>query len=141
VDADLGGRVDDVAVGADTGLDPVHGEAAARVDDIDAVGAVGLHHFRLLGEAFGGVELAHHQEPGDVHAELAGGGDVLGGDVGLGAVGGHPDRPDADLVGAFEVVGGADAGKDQRCQPGVREVGGGDFKPLPVGVAARSVVQ
>ena len=39
-----------------------------------------------------GAHVAHHQEADGVHAELARGRDMLGGDVGLGAVGGHPHR-------------------------------------------------
>ena len=94
VDADLGVRVEDVAVGAHPVADAVHGQPAAGVGDVDAVRAVGLHQLGLLGELVGGGHVAHHQEPGDVHAEFAGGGDVLGGDVGLGAVGGDPHRAD-----------------------------------------------
>ena len=121
VDADLGAGVEHVAVGADPVADAVHGQAAAGVGDVDAVRAVGLHQLGLLGELRGRGHVAHHQEAGDVHAEVAGGGDVLGGDVGLGAVGGDPHRADAEVVGALEVVDGADAGQQQRGEPGVRD--------------------
>ena len=47
-------------------------------------------------------------------------GDVLGGDVGLGAVGGDAHRADAEVVGVLEVVDGADAGQQQGGEPGVR---------------------
>ena len=86
------------------------------------------------GQLAGGRHVAHHQEAGDVHAELAGGGDVLGGDVGLGAVGGDPDRADAEVVGVLELLDGADAGQQQRGEPGVGDVRGGGLDPLPVGV-------
>ena len=49
VDAELGARVEDVAVGADPVADAVHGEPAAGVGDVDAVGAVGLHQLGLFG--------------------------------------------------------------------------------------------
>ena len=58
------------------------------------------------------------RKPDDVHAELAGGGDVLSGDVGLGAVGRDADRPDAEVVGVLEVVDRADAGQQQGGQGG-----------------------
>ena len=109
-------------------------EPAAGVGDVDAVGAVGLHQLGLLGQLLGGRHVGHHQEAGDVHAELAGGGDVLGGDVGLGAVGGDADRADAEVVGVAELLDGADAGQQQRGQAGPREVGRGGLDPLPVGV-------
>ncbi len=83
VDADLGTGVEDVAIGLHSGGDVVHGEPAAGVGDVDAVSAVGLHELGLSGQLLGrGGHVGEHQEAGDVHAELAGGGDVLGGDVG-----------------------------------------------------------
>ena len=50
VDAELGGRVEDVAVGADPVPDAVHGQPAAGVGDVDAVRAVGLHELGLPGQ-------------------------------------------------------------------------------------------
>ena len=88
----------------------------------------------------GAGHVGHHQEAGDVHAELAGGGDVLGGDVGLGAVGGDADRADAEVVGALQVVDGADAGQQQGGEPGVLQHRCGGLDPLPVGVGAGPVV-
>ena len=87
VDADLGLGVEDVAVGADPLADTVHREPAAGVGDVHAVRAVGLHQFGLLRQLLRFGEMGHHQETGDVHAEFAGGADVLGGDVGLGEIG------------------------------------------------------
>ena len=80
--------------------------------------AVGLHQLGLRGQLGGLGHVAHHQEAGDVHAQLAGGGDVLRGDVGLGAVGGDPHRAHAERVRALEVVDRADAGQQQRGEPG-----------------------
>lgn len=68
VDAQFGGWVEDVAVGADAVAYAVHGEAAAGVGDVDAVGAVGLHELGLAGEFGGFRHVGHHQESGDVHA-------------------------------------------------------------------------
>lgn len=93
------------------------------------------------GELGCGGHVAHHEEAGHVHAELTGFADVLGGDVGFGAMSGHPHRPHAQLVGVFEFGDGADTGQQQGGQPGVGEVGGGGFDPFPVGVAAGTVVQ
>ena len=105
----------------DPGGDVVHGQPAAGVGDVDAVRAVGLHQLGLLGELLGRRHVGQHQESGDVHAELAGGGDVLGGDVGLGAVGGDADRADAEVAGVLQLVDGADAGQQQRGEPRVLE--------------------
>lgn len=140
VDAQLGGRVEDVAIRAEAVADAVHREAAAGVGDVDAVRAEALHQLGLAGE-FGGLgHVGHHQEPGDVHAQFAGGGDVLGGDVGLGAVGGDAHRADPEGVGLLEVVQRADAG-EQECG-GHGLVGGARDRldPLPVGVGADAVV-
>ncbi len=125
VDADLGGRVEDVAVGTGSFGDTVHRQPAAGVGDVDAVGAVGLHQLGLLGEFGGGRHVGEHQEARDVHADLAGHRDVLGGDVGLGAVGGDPDRADPQGVRRLQVVHRADTGQQQRRQAGVREDRGG----------------
>lgn len=83
--------------------------------------------------------MAHHQEAGDVHADFAGEGDVLGGDVGLGAVRGYPNRTHTEVVGVAQIVDGADAGEQQRGQPGILQCTRGGFEPLPIGVAARPV--
>jgi hypothetical protein len=86
MDADLGGGVEDVAVDADPVADVVHGEPTAWVGDVDAVCAVGLHERGLSSQLLGRSHVGEHQEALDVHADLAGGGNVLGGDVGLGAI-------------------------------------------------------
>jgi hypothetical protein len=82
-----------------------------------------------------------HEEPGDVHPQLAGLTDVLGGDVGLGGVGGDPHGPDPEVVGLLQLVQGADAGQQQRGQSRVVHDLGRGADPLPVGVAARAVGQ
>src|SRR5690606_4975520 len=116
-----------------------HGQPSAGVGDVHRVGAVGLHQLGLAGQ-FGGLgHVGHHQEPGYVHAQLTGGGDVLRGDVGLGAVGGHAHRADAQGVGLLQVVQGPDAGQQQG---GGHRVGHGvadGLDPLPVGVGADAV--
>ena len=86
------------------------------------------------GQLLGRGHVAQHEEPGDVHPELAGPGDVLRGDVALGAVGRDPHRADAEVVGALEVRGGADAGQQQGREPGVGESPGGRRDPFVVGV-------
>ena len=61
-------------------------------------------------------------------------------DVGLGAVGGDAYGPDAEVVGPLELVDGAHAGQQQRRESSLLEHGRGGLDPLPVGVAAGSVV-
>jgi hypothetical protein len=45
----------------------------------------------LFGQVFGGRQVAHHQKSRDVHSEIVRGLDVLGGDVGLGAMSSDSD--------------------------------------------------
>ena len=72
------------------------------------------------------------RKPDDVHAELARGGDVLRGDVGLGAVGRDPHRADAERVRALRGRAiGADAGQQQRGQPGPGDSGGDRRRSTP----------
>jgi hypothetical protein len=141
VDADLGAGIEDVAVGADALAHAAHPQVPAGIGDVDAVRAVGLHQRGLPGQVGGRRQVAHHQETGDVHAQLAGGRDVLGGDVGLGAVGGDPDRADPEGERVLEVGDRADAGQQQRGQPRVGDRTGHGLDPFLAGVAARPVDQ
>jgi hypothetical protein len=111
VDADLGAVVEDVAVGAGALAHTVHREPAAGVADVHPVGAVGLHQLGLGGQLGRLGHVAHHQEARDAHVQLASPRDVLGGDVGLGAVRGDADRAPTEGVGAIEFGDGADAGQ------------------------------
>jgi hypothetical protein len=141
VDADLGAGIEDVAVGADALAHPAHPQVPGGIGDVDAVRAVGLHQRGLPGQVGRRGQVAHHQEPGDVHPQFARGRDVLGGDVGLGAVGGDPHRADPEGERALEVGDGADAGQQQRGQPGAGDGPGDGLDPLLAGVAARPVGQ
>jgi hypothetical protein len=71
---------------------------------VDALRARVDHDPGLLGELRRGGHVRHHQVAVHVHAQLAGGGDVLGGDVGLGAVGRDPGQVGAELGGLLEVA-------------------------------------
>ncbi len=82
VDTDFGALVEDVAVCTNTIRDVVHHQTSTRVGDVDAVRAIRFHQLGLLGQFLGRRHVAHHQEARDVHADLAGGFDVLRGDVG-----------------------------------------------------------
>jgi len=141
VNADLRARLQDIPVGADPVPHAVHGEPAAGVGHVDAVRAGLLHDPGLLGEVVRGRHVAHHQEPGHVHAEFAGAGDVLRGDVRLGAVRGDPHRPHTEVVGPVELADGPDAGDEQRGEHRVFQHLGRRGDPLPVGVAAGPVGQ
>jgi hypothetical protein len=94
------------------------------------VRAVRLHQRRLPGQVGRRGHVAHHQEPGDVHPQLAGGRDVLRGDVGLGAVGGDTDRADTERERVLEVRDRADARQQERGQPGPGEGGRDRLDPL-----------
>lgn len=139
VNPDLGVGVEYVAEGANPGPNIVHGQSPTGVGDVDAVGAVRLHELGLPGERGGFVHVRHHQEAGDVQAELAGVGDVLSRDVGLGAVCGYADGPHAQLERALELADGADPGEQERGQAGPVDGGRRRLDPLPVGIAAGAV--
>jgi hypothetical protein len=110
VHTDLRCRIQGLAQCIDAFADVSHGHRTAGIDDVDAGGAVALHECGLLGKCGRGAHVAHHQKADGVHAQLAGGGDVLGGDVGFGAVGRHSYYRRAGAVGVFEVVHATDTG-------------------------------
>ena len=64
------------------------GHRSGGIDDVDAVGAVGLHEPGLLEQLVRLDHVGHHQEPDDFHPELLRELHVLLGDIRLGAVGG-----------------------------------------------------
>ena len=67
---------------ADAVADVGHGEPSAGVGDVDAGGAGRFHDAGVLRQHVRLGHVTHHQETGDVEAEVAGGADVLDGDVG-----------------------------------------------------------
>ena len=74
------------------------------VHHVDGVGSVGLHELRLLDELLRALHVGHHQEAGHVHADVLRQPDVLGGDVGLGGVGGDAGEARSLGVGHLEVL-------------------------------------
>ena len=141
VDAELGLGLEPVAEGGEPVGDLAHEQRAARIGDVDALRAAGLHQPRLFDQLRRRDHVRHHQEPGHVHADLAGVFDVLPGDVGLGAVGGDPHRPRAGLVCIPEVVDGADAGDQQRRQPGVLDDVGRRLDIIQVRMRGEAVIE
>jgi hypothetical protein len=85
--------------------------------------------------------VAHHQEAGNVHAQIAGDADVLLAHVGFGAMGRHADRTHADVIGAAQFLDRADAGQDQRGQHALVEHFGHGFQPFPIGMRAKAIVE
>ncbi len=94
--------------------DLVRQQVARRIGQVDTVGAVAFHQLALGSQAFGAVHVRHHQEAHGVHAQVAGVGDVLFADIGLGTVGGHPQGTHAQAVGHLQVLDRADAWQQQR---------------------------
>ena len=119
----------------------VHIERPAAIGHIDALRAIAFHQQRLACELFRRNHMAHHEEAGDVHAEIAGNADMLFGDVGFGAVRRHADRSDAKIIGAPQFFHRADAGQDQRGQNGFGEDVGNGLEPFPIGVCAKTIVE
>lgn len=110
VDADLRAGGEDVPVGPDPGPDVLGGQPPGGVGDVDAVCPVGLHEQGLRGQFGRLAHMTHHEEPRDVHPEIAGLGDVLRRDVRLGAVRGDPHGAYADLEGPAQFGDRADPG-------------------------------
>ncbi|MNT32269.1 hypothetical protein D3C72_1681420 [compost metagenome] len=119
----------------------IHRHRAPAVGDIDAVRAIGLHQLGLLRQGVRLGHVAHHQEAGHVHAQGAGGLDMLPGDIGLGAVGGDAHRAHAQIIGALQVMHGPDAGQQQGGEHAVLQHLGHRADPLPVSVGAEAVVE
>jgi len=72
--------------------------------------------------------VTEHQEPDRLHAEIAGGPEMLHGHVGLGAVRRYPGDRRAHFAGVPQVLDGAEAGQQQHGDPGLPRFadGGGD---------------
>jgi len=90
VEADLGLVPDLVDQRADPGLRLAEDERAGRVDDVNTLGTAVYHDAGLPGELFRADPVREHEEPDGLHAHVAGRGEVLQGNVGLGAVGRDP---------------------------------------------------
>ena len=74
---------------------------------------------RLLGELLGADGVRHHQEADGLQTTVTGHGEVLLGDVGLGAVGGDADHRHAEVVGGDDVVLDPEPRQHQRRDLGV----------------------
>ena len=85
--------------------------------------------------------MAHHEEAGHVHAEIAGDADMLLRNVGFGAVGRDANRTHTKVIGALQFLDGADAGQDQRGEDRLVQHFRYRFDPLPIGVGAEAIVE
>lgn len=84
--------------------------------------------------------MAHHEEADGIHVELAGHGDVLLGDIGLGAVGGDTDGVDAEFARHLEVIDGANARQQQGRDLGLLHLGNDGAEVFFVGMGREAVV-
>ncbi len=141
VDAALGFRVEHAVEGLQTRRHAVHVERAAAIHHIDALRAIALHQPGLGSQGFGLAHMRHHQETDRIHAHFAGQRDMLGGDVGLGAMGGDAHRAHAEIVGALEILLGADARQQQGGEAGAGQLLGDGGDPFLVGVGAEAVIE
>ena len=101
-DLDVGGQ--GRAQRRDAGGDAVGQQRPGGVGHVDDLGAGVGHDPRLLGQRLRLDHVRHHQEADRRHAQLAGETEVLGCDVGLGAVGGDAHDRGAAIVRAGEVL-------------------------------------
>jgi len=113
VKTDLGVRVQGFTHCRYPGLDVVGQHVARGVGEVNTVGAVALHQLALLDQPFRAVHVRHHQKAHGVHTQLAGIGNMLLGDVRLGAMGGDPNRVDPQFEGHLQVVHGPDTRQQQ----------------------------
>ena len=111
--------------GADPLLRVAQHHRPGGVDHVHAFRAR-IHHDPGLRSQRGGVEpVGEHEEADGLHPQIPRGREVLGGHVGLGAVGRDPGHRRARLAGLPEVLDGTHAGQQQHGDPrGGRFTGG-----------------
>jgi hypothetical protein len=109
------------ADGVDPGRSLGRGEGAGGVGDVHDLGAGVGHDPGLIGQPLGAVLVGHHEEADRGHAELPGQGEVLGGDVGLGAMRGDPHERRPEVAGPAQVALGPDARQQQDGHAACRE--------------------
>ena len=66
-------------------------------------------------------------------------GDMLGGDIGFGAMGGHTDRAHPGVIGGLKIVNGADPRHQKCCQFGGFKLVGDGGDPFQIGVPAKTI--
>ena len=130
-----------VVEGAEALRHLVRKKGAAGIGHVDAVRAILLHQPGLARQRLGRIHVRHHQESGDIHAELARELDVLLRDVGLGAVGRDAHRPRARLVGLAQVVNRPDPGKQERGELRMLQGIGGGGDVVEVGFLREAVIE
>ncbi len=122
VGADLGHKRGDPCLGV--GQD----QCARRVDYVDALGTCVDHDPRLPGKLARPDPVREHEEAHGLHAEVARGGEVLDGNVGLRAVRSDPCHRGANVMRMAEVVDGAYTRQQEYGDRGLPSLvdGGGD---------------
>ena len=141
VHAGLRFGLEHILEGAEAVPHVLHAERAAGVHHVAAGRAVAFHELGLPRQRPRFGHVAHHQEADGLHAQMAGVLDVLARDVGLGAMRGHAHHAHAGVIGVLQVVHGADAGQQQRGDPGVFDLAGHGLDPFQIGVRAEAVVE
>ena len=141
VHAALGFGAQHAIIGAQPVTHAIHVERAARIGHIDALGTIAFHFRGLGGERFGVDHVAHHQEAGDIHAEIAGETDMLFGDIGFGAMGGDAHRADAQAMRPAQFIDGAEPGQDEGGEHRAGQHLGDGFEPFPIGMGAKAIVE
>src|SRR3546814_4576211 len=85
--------------------------------------------------------MAHHQESRDVHAKAPCRLDMLLRHIGLGAMRRDAHRAHAKIIGALEIMDGADAGEQQGGEHAMLKHLGDRADPVPVGVRPELIVE
>jgi hypothetical protein len=85
--------------------------------------------------------MAHHQEAGDIHAEIARRLDMLPRDIRFGAMRRDTDRPDAHSLRPAQILDGSDARQEQRRDDGRFDGLADRFDPCPVGAGTETVIE
>ncbi len=121
--------------------DALRQQRSGGVDDVDTVSAVRFHELRLPAQLVGGRHVRHHQEPDDVHAQLAGVSNVLSRDVGLGRMGSDSHRLCARAMSGFQIFDRADARQQQNGDLRALHRARDRVDPVTVAVCAESVCE
>ena len=90
-----------LVIGVEPRAIAVHVHRAAGIGDINTLRAIALHQQRLFRKLFRFRHMAHHQKADRIHAKLARRANMLPGHIGLSAMGRHPHRTNAKLIGAL----------------------------------------
>ena len=121
--------------------DVAHQHRAGRIDDVDAVRAVGFHQPGLARQLGRRRHVRHHQKADDIHAQLAPVLDVLLRDVRFRRMRRNAHRPGAGRMSRVDIFDRTDPGEQQHGNRRARDAVDRGLDPFAIGVRAEPVVE